>query len=242
MPYDWSAYSGNDNTPSLPVLISERTQQLLLAVIQDIMPRYKWLAETNDSDWDDIDAQIADTITEILEEYIPVSDNTPVGMVMAFASYDTPEKWLGCNGQEVAQATYPELYALIGDDFGSAASGNFKLPYLNVIGRFVRGYLTPPGTGQEIGVTGGAINMQLTIDHLPLHHHVVPAHSHTFLKSTGTASQVLRSVIGNNSGSTDQTTSTQPATDTSEVGQEFPDPVQTLPPYLNMNYVIKALP
>lgn len=171
-----------------------------------------------------------------------IVDNTPIGMVMAYSAVTPPEKWLGCNGQEVAQATYPDLYALIGDTFGVAAAGNFKLPHINGIQRFVRAFIPPPTVGQEIGDTGGANNMQLTVNHLPLHHHVVPAHSHNVAKAGAVATQNARAAQGNNTALADQATSTQPATDTSDVGLASPDPVQTVPPYILFNYVIKALP
>jgi len=33
-----------------------------------------------------------------------------------------------CDGRQVAQATYPDLYAAIGATYGTASAGNFKLP------------------------------------------------------------------------------------------------------------------
>ena len=219
MIYDWSAYSGNDNTPSLPVLISERTQQLLLAVIQDIMPRYKWLPDTDDSDWDDIDAQIAETITEILTEYIPVADNTPVGAIMGFGVNwsNLPDKWLLCDGSTIAQDDYPELTAVIDSSFISGS--DIILPDLRQT--FLRGALN----SALVGVAGGYEEITLTVAQMP-------AHNHDFLKSTGTASQVLRSVIGNNSGSTAQVTST--------VGGG--EPHNNIPPFMYVSYAMKVLP
>jgi len=52
----------------------------------------------------------------------------PVGTIMPYVSANAaPEGWLLCNGQTVAAATYPDLYAIIGSEFGGNAT-NFKLP------------------------------------------------------------------------------------------------------------------
>lgn len=40
-----------------------------------------------------------------------------------------------CDGREVSQASFPELYGYLGDTQGAAAAGNFKLP--DYLGTFV---------------------------------------------------------------------------------------------------------
>jgi hypothetical protein len=55
------------------------------------------------------------------------------GMLMRYGGIDTPEGWLECHGDEAQQALYPELYANIGDNYGSASAGNFKLPLFHKI-------------------------------------------------------------------------------------------------------------
>jgi microcystin-dependent protein len=52
----------------------------------------------------------------------------PIGTIMPYVSANAaPEGWLLCNGQTVAAATYPDLYTIIGSEFGGNAT-NFKLP------------------------------------------------------------------------------------------------------------------
>lgn len=54
-----------------------------------------------------------------------------VGMITMFAgtTADVPPGWLLCDGSEYLQTAYPELYALIGTTFGTAAvSGYFVVP------------------------------------------------------------------------------------------------------------------
>lgn len=86
--------------------------------------------------------------------------------------------WLWCNGQEVSQSAYPQLFAIIGNAFGIAsAPGLFKLPdYRNA---FLRGYASAIGVpSAQGGADTAAITLGIT--HLP-------AHTHTITNLTTTA-------------------------------------------------------
>ena len=62
----------------------------------------------------------------------------PTGAVMPFAGSTAPAGWLLCDGSEVSRTTYPELFALIGVDYGIGDSvTTFNLP--DYRGRFLRG-------------------------------------------------------------------------------------------------------
>jgi len=64
---------------------------------------------------------------------------TPIGGIIMFAqSTGFSSEYLICNGQEVSRATYPDLYALLGNTFGLVTAENFFLP--DLVGQFVRGY------------------------------------------------------------------------------------------------------
>lgn len=53
-----------------------------------------------------------------------------------------------CDGRQVAQATYPDLYAAIGASYGTASAGNFVLPDFR--GRF------PAGVGTSTDINGAS--------------------------------------------------------------------------------------
>ena len=62
-----------------------------------------------------------------------VATDNMVGSIIMFAgaSTDIPTGWLLCDGSEMLQTSFPELYALIGTTYGSASrSGCFVLPDL----------------------------------------------------------------------------------------------------------------
>jgi microcystin-dependent protein len=97
----------------------------------------------------------------------------PIGVVNPFAGGTAPSGWLLCNGAEVSQVTYPTLYALISDTWGSAASGKFKLPDLR--GRVITG--ADGGAGRltsdnTLGDDGGVEGVTLSEAQMPSHRHI----------------------------------------------------------------------
>jgi len=70
----------------------------------------------------------------------------PVGTIIASASPNNKptDDWLICDGKELARESYSELYKAIGDYWGKAKDGFFKLPDLR--GLFLRGLDSATGT------------------------------------------------------------------------------------------------
>lgn len=75
-----------------------------------------------------------------------------IGEVKQYFGATVPDKYLLCNGQEIAIADYPELYAVIGSlpVCQSATDGMFKIPDLQ--GRFLQGANGNLGTVKEAGL------------------------------------------------------------------------------------------
>lgn len=98
-------------------------------------------------------AKAADRATNATnaENATSADNGTPAGTVISFAGATAPTGYLVCDGQEVSKASYPELYAAIGDLWGTPQSGtNFKLPDLR--GQFLRGQ--DDGAGVDPDVAG----------------------------------------------------------------------------------------
>lgn len=74
----------------------------------------------------------------------------PVGSIIPYGSNTAPTGFLLCDGSEVSKETYPDLYAVIGDSFGTATDGKFKLPDLR--GKFVQGANGDLATVKEAGL------------------------------------------------------------------------------------------
>ena len=97
------------------------------------------------------------------------------GRIISSMSSSIPPGTIWCKGQSLLKDEYPELYAALGDKFGTADNDHFNVPDLR--GRFVCG----ASGGNVLGNMGGTESNTLTADCLP-------SHSHAFEASTGSKS------------------------------------------------------
>ena len=117
----------------------------------------------------------------------------PIGMIMPYAvpinntSKLVPPGFIICNGQAVLRATYPVLYAAIGNTYGSGdGSTTFNVP--NLSSRVIVGSLPPGqnpgpdavGNNYTMGTVGGEPWHTLLTNELPSHAHGIndPTHNH----------------------------------------------------------------
>lgn len=91
--------------------------------------------------------------------------DAPIGTISPFGGSVVPNGYLLCNGAEVLKTTYAELYAVIGDAFGTAsANTKFVLPDLR--GEFLRGAGTNSHTSQGNGGVVGEHQDATTVPHI----------------------------------------------------------------------------
>lgn len=79
--FDWDEYSANSGTEDVPLLLSERSQQLILAAMEVLQGRSSWLP-VDDATWDDIDAAIGEAYEEITEEQAVVLNQQQFGVFL----------------------------------------------------------------------------------------------------------------------------------------------------------------
>lgn len=88
-------------------------------------------------------------ITDILK-YLLNHDTNPTGTILAFAGNTIPNGYLLCDGSEISRITYSNLFAIIGESYGSGdGETTFNLP--NLIGRFLEG-----GNNTNVGTVKNA--------------------------------------------------------------------------------------
>ena len=86
----------------------------------------------------------------------------PKGTILWYSKNEAPVGFLVCDGSQVAIADYPELYAVLGNTFGTATSTKFFLPDLRAA--FIRGAGTQNGYSATFGAKQEATNTAFSIE------------------------------------------------------------------------------
>lgn len=162
----------------------------------------------------------------------------PIGCIQMFGGSAAPSGWLLCNGQLVSRTTYAALFTAISTSFGAGdGSTTFAVPDLR--NRFAVGAGTT-GFSVALGGTGGTKDA------------IVVEHTHTATCSTDGAHTHTTNIGGGSSGGFPRGDGSPPtAVGTSSAGAHSHTITianagssgtnQNLPPYLGMNYIIRAV-
>ena len=171
-----------------------------------------------------------------------VSDTLPIGSTVEWYSEVIPENWLLCNGQAISRTEYAELFAFLGTEFGDGdGSTTFNLPDKRERFSLGKGNEEPY---DKLGNTGGEELHTLTLSEIPSHGHssaVVNPNSAGF-----TAEDVGYTYTTSNNGvviplSNTITRDTKGfISSTMENPQGGGEPHNNMPPYIVVNYIIKA--
>lgn len=145
-----------------------------------------------------------------------------IGEIIAYAGAESPNpNWLVCDGSLISELDYPDLFNVIGDDYGSAGM-LFRLPDLR--GRSIAGVGNAGGGIPAVSLAQayGEASVTLTVDEMPAHTHGVDGHfpAPTLIGEVPASTDgVIASVSGSAGG-----------------GQAH----NNLPPRLGINYLIVA--
>lgn len=188
------------------------------------------------------------------------ADNPYMGSIDLWSLPWAPANWMLCQGQQLAVNQYQAVFSLIGTTYGGNGQTYFNLPDLR--GRVAMGAQNPAIVGPTgIGQTGGAQAVTLTINNLPAHNH--PATLGQAAQFSGSISIQVKTGLGAGTGnpqgaylgpganiyfsSPTQGSALGPAPIVLTAGSGAPVtvgltggnvPVETLPPYLTLNYII----
>lgn len=172
------------------------------------------------------------------------------GEIKMWAGNAIPNGWLLCDGSEVSQTKYPNLYAAIGDLWGTpSSSSNFKLP--NLTGRVPVGYNSADTDTTEtfgkVGATGGARGAWYhthTIGSSGAHHHA----SQGRMEGSGTGANIFESYNGasktrsvNVPRTGDNGAHTHTPGSSGSSGNKLAADKANMPPYAVVKYIICAI-
>jgi microcystin-dependent protein len=153
-----------------------------------------------------------------------------VGEIRIFAGNFAPAGWNFCDGTLLAISENDTLFNLIGTTYGGDGQSTFALPDLR--GRIPLHF----GNGFTLAETGGVETVTLTVSQ-------IPAHSHSFLGTSGTANQTNPSgnVVAQSLGGATLFNSANPNTAmdshaTSPIGGSQPH--DNFQPYLCLDFII----
>ncbi len=193
----------------------------------------------------------------------------PIGAIMPFAGNNVPYGYLLCDGSEIEQVKYLDLYDVIGNTYGtpSIGFGTFKLPDLR--GRFALGRdnmdnnaTVPTGTGtivdagggnadrvndtnaDTLGGSAGQSSVTLTLGNLPDHTHsmVVNNIQYSAVRVDTSINAPGRTGLGPTAPG-----QAQYLDDSGPIKKPSSDftlstPVGIMNPYLTINYIIRSGP
>jgi len=102
-----------------------------------------------------------------------------IGEIVTFAGPTNPSaNFLPCDGASVLRSDYPDLFTVIGVNYGSVDGSHFNVPDLR--GRVPLGVGTGGGLSTySLGQTGGEESHQLTVGELASHTHTDSGHTHS---------------------------------------------------------------
>ena len=160
---------------------------------------------------------------ERLSGYIYLGNDIPVGAICSYSGDEIPDDYLLCDGSSLLRSTYPDLFSVIGTKYGSIDDLHFNLPDLRNRVGVGKSSSSPYNI---LGNTGGETSHTLTIAEMPSHDHKL------YLKSTQVQAVTSSGVwVAQYNGQEQDIYSLLTG------GNEAHN---NMPPYLIVNYIIKA--
>ena len=178
---------------------------------------------------------------------------TPVGTMVMFGGTTAPPGWLFCDGSEIRKSDYNDLWLAIGFNFKDASliqdSGVNFFAVPDMRGRFPLGLDAMGGSSanrvtdvaaDSIGGTGGTQNTSLTVENLPEHEHDMEGDSGTQYYATrvGTGTPTDSGAIQLSITSGTQGTQGLASSGGIKTTTSLGTPMNTIDPYLAVNYII----
>lgn len=196
----------------------------------------------------------------------------PIGAILPYAGLTPPTGFLLCDGSEVQKAQYPDLYNIISDFYNGPApllgANTFRLPDLR--GRFALGRdnmdndlsvplpaggftdagggkagRVPDAAADSLAGNGGQSTRTLTLANLPDHtHNMQTPNGQQFaaVRNDPALSPPAFTGAGGTAAGQAQFLPDSGGIKKPNLGFTFSEPVNTMNPYLTINYIIRSGP
>lgn len=165
-------------------------------------------------------------------QYLQALSYVAVGTIFPFAGKEAPTTFMFCDGRELDKTEYSELFEAIGYTFGGSGDV-FKLPDLR--GKTLFGYDSNADHFKTLGKTGGTKEIAIQDSNLP---------EHNFFGSDSD-SGIERGKVAYSSDGRYTFLGKESATNAAESNllyiQGKGKKIETLPPYLVSNFIIKVM-
>lgn len=161
-----------------------------------------------------------------------------IGTIKMFAGTFAPKGFLFCNGALLSINQNQALFSLLGNTYGGDGMTNFALPNLN--GR------APVGSGQSVrlGEMAGSPTTTILSSNLPSFNSQLKVSKSNALSSSPSANSsiaVTGSTVGRDFTAVPSFVDAAPDTNINAASVSFAgsnQPINNMPPYLGMNYII----
>ncbi len=157
-----------------------------------------------------------------------------LGEITMFAGNYAPQDWMFCDGAILPISQFQALYALLGTTYGGDGINTFQLPDLR--NRFPM----HQGPNFRQGEKGGTLTTHITVDNMPKHSHTITASTQnaTLAEPENNVLSVPQSRYTTNVyGPKDpDTTTNMHEKSIGDTGGS--QPLQILPPFLTINFII----
>jgi microcystin-dependent protein len=170
-----------------------------------------------------------------------VANGVPTGVLTMWPTGSAPSGWLLCNGAAVSRSTYAALFAVVGTTFGAGdTTTTFNLP--DYRDRMPIGANT---IAASIGATGGSKDaIVVSHSHTATSSVSDPGHNHSGNgyagKGTSTSSRLAIGDQNSVFGQMPVNAATGISVSTSISTEGSPGTNANMPPYLGINFIIKA--
>lgn len=162
-------------SPDYPITtsLSGNSAVVILSMAATVLQfQHTWIGvgeKLTDEEKDSIGALVSELLNEVMEGAEPEMP-VPLGTILPFTGSSIPEKYHEMNGDYLLADDYPDLWAVIDDEFKGTVGEENAIQLISMVFRTPIGY-SSVGEYWPMGSTGGEVEHTLSVLEIPEHNH-----------------------------------------------------------------------